>query len=94
MIKSKTHGQKQTRIDLRLEAKEKELLLSAALSQGKKLSEFVITASVEAAHSALANQNRFILTDAEMADFLTRLDADPQPLPALRELFTRKSVFE
>jgi uncharacterized protein (DUF1778 family) len=85
---------KDARIDLRVNPNQKALLEQAAASQGKKLSDFVITASTEAAEIALADQNRFALSDEKMEKFLASLEEEPQILPQLRELLTRKSVFE
>lgn len=85
---------KDARIDLRVNLAQKSLLEQAAASQGKKLSEFVIAASTEAAQAALAEQNRFVLSDAAMEKFLSSLDEEPQVLPQLRDLLTRKSLFE
>ena len=85
---------KDARIDLRVNPNQKALLEQAAASQGKKLSDFVITASTEAAEIALADQNRFALSDEKMGKFLASLDEEPHILPQLRELLTRKSVFE
>ncbi len=93
-VKAIAQNSKDARIDLRINQSQKALLELAAAAQGKKLSDFVITASTEAAQMALADQNRFILPEAEMKRFLASLEEEPQEIPALRELFARKSVFE
>lgn len=93
-VKAIAQNSKDARIDLRVNQAQKALLEMAAASQGKKLSDFVITASTEAAQMALADQNRFSLPEAEMKKFLASLEEEPTEIPALRELFTRKSVFE
>lgn len=85
---------KDTRIDIRVSQTQKALLEQAAASQGKKLSDFVISTSTEAAELALADQNRFFLSEAQMQKFLDRLEEEPQEIPALKALFARKSVFE
>lgn len=94
MMKAATHSSKDARIDLRVNQAQKALLEQAAASQGKRLSDFVITASTEAAQMALADQNRFVLPEEQMAKFLAMLEEEPREIPALRELFARKSVFE
>lgn len=94
MMKAATHSSKDARIDLRVNQAQKALLEQAAASQGKRLSDFVITASTEAAQMALADQNRFVLPKEQMAKFLAMLEEEPREIPALRELFARKSVFE
>ena len=85
---------KKSRIDVRLSAGQKALLEQAAAAQGKKLSDFVVAASTEAAELVLANQNRFSLSEENMSSFLACLDEPPQVLPKLRELFGRKSVLD
>lgn len=94
MMKAAIHSSKDARIDLRVNQAQKALLEQAAASQGKRLSDFVITASTEAAQMALADQNRFVLPEEQMAKFLAMLEEEPRDIPALRELFARKSVFE
>ncbi|RYG27134.1 DUF1778 domain-containing protein [bacterium] len=85
---------KDARIDLRVNLGQKALLEQAAASQGRKLTDFVIAASTEAAVIALADQNRFSLTETEMDQFLEKLEEPPRDIPRLRDLFRRKSVFE
>lgn len=93
-MKAVTQNPKDARIDLRVNQAEKALLELAAASQGMKLSEFVVSASTEAAEMALADQNRFALPQDQMDQFLASLEAEPQNIEALRSLFARKSVFE
>jgi uncharacterized protein (DUF1778 family) len=93
-MKAVTQNPKDARIDLRVNHAEKALLELAAASQGMKLSEFVVSASTEAAEMALADQNRFALPQDQMDQFLASLEAEPQNVDALRSLFARKSVFE
>ena len=93
-MKQAVPSSKDARIDLRVNLTQKALLERAAASQGKKLSDFVISASTEAAQLALADQNRFALPEAQMANFLASLEEEPREIPELRALFARKSVFE
>ncbi len=93
-MKPATQSSKDARIDLRINLTQKTLLERAAASQGKKLSDFVISASTEAAQLALADQNRFALPEDTMALFLASLEEEPMVLPKLQALFARKSVFE
>lgn len=88
------HTSKEARLDLRISVSQKALLEQAAGVQGKKLSEFVISASTEAAEIALADQTRIVLTEEQMANFLAKLEEPPQVVPQVQELFKRKSVFE
>ena len=93
-MRTGTHRSKDARIDLRVNATQKALLEQAAASQGRKLSDFVIEASTEAAQVALADQNRFVLSEDKMSQFLARLEEAPKVLPGLKDLLSRKSVFE
>lgn len=94
IVKAIAQNSKDARIDLRVNLAQKALLEQAAASQGKKLSDFVISSSTEAAQMALADQNRFFLPEDQMKKFLESLEDEPVEIPALRELFARKSVFE
>lgn len=94
LMKPAAHSSKDARIDLRVNLTQKTLFELAAASQGKKLSDFVIGASTEAAQMALADQNRFVLPAEQMTKFLEGLEEEPKDVPALRALFARKSVFE
>jgi len=89
MVKVAAPVSKDARIGLRV-----NLLEQAAASQGKNLSDFVITVSTEAARMALADQNRFVLPEEQMVQFLALLEDEPRENPALRKLFDRKSVFK
>lgn len=93
-MKPAIQSSKDARIDLRVNSTQKALLEQAAASLGKKLSDFVISASTEAAQLALADQNRFALPKDKMTLFLASLEEEPREIPELRALFTRKSVFE
>ncbi|CAN5613434.1 hypothetical protein BH11ARM2_BH11ARM2_21750 [soil metagenome] len=85
---------KDSRIDLRVNVGQKALFEQAAQAQGKKLTDFVISASTEAAEIALADQNRFLLPTEQMDRFLASLEEEPRIIPELAELLRRKSVFE
>lgn len=83
-----------SRIDIRVKPAKKALFVQAAAAQGQNLSEFAESAMTVAAEMALADQTRFSLCEDSMGRFLATLEEDPRELPALRELFARKSVFE
>ena len=93
-MRTAAHSSKDARIDLRVNLTQKTLLERAAASQGKKLSDFVIGASTDAAQLALADQNPFALSEDQMAKFLASLEEEPKVLPKLRALLAIKSVFE
>ncbi len=41
-----------------------------------------------------ADQNHFVLPEAQMTKFLESLEEEPRDIPELRAMFARKSVFE
>ncbi len=94
MAKPNTQTPRNARIDLRVNPSEKALLELAASSQGKNLSEFVISASTEAAQLALADQSRFVLPEDAMHRFMAELEAEPRAVSAVRALLQRESAFE
>lgn len=93
-MKTAAQTPKDARIDLRVSVPQKALLEMAAATQGKKLSEFVLAASTEAAQLVLADQDRFVLSEDQMARFLEHLEEEPRNVAQLRTLFARKRVFE
>ena len=84
---------KAERIALRVATRDKALLERAARIRQTTLSEFVLAASREAAANAIADETRFVLAPRKMAAFVAALDAPPRPIPKLKALFERRSVF-
>jgi uncharacterized protein (DUF1778 family) len=84
----KTRKQKETRLAIRTSAQVKKILTQAARVRQTNVSQFVLQASLEAAHAVLADQTEFRLTPAQWKAFCERLDAPARVIPALRELFS------
>jgi uncharacterized protein (DUF1778 family) len=84
----KTRKQKETRLAIRASAQVKKILAQAARVQHKNVSQFVLQASLDAAHAVLADQTEFRLTPAQWEAFCERLDAPAKVIPALRDLFS------
>jgi uncharacterized protein (DUF1778 family) len=84
----KTQKQKETRLAIRASAQVKRILTQAARAQRTNVSQFVLQASLDAAHAVLADQTEFRLTPAQWKAFCERLDAPAMVIPALRDLFS------
>lgn len=56
-------------------------------------SQFVLQASLDAAHATLADQTEFRLPPEHWEAFCARLDAPAKTIPALRELFSKAEPY-
>ena len=79
---------KETRLSIRISDPEKSILLEAARARHTNISQFVLQASLEAAHAALADQSEFRLSADQWKDFCERLDAPAKVIPTLKDLFS------
>jgi uncharacterized protein (DUF1778 family) len=91
MVKEETAS---TRLNLRIAPTVKEMIRQAAKVRRYSLTDFIVTASQDAAEAVLAEQNRFILPAKQWAAFNAALDAPAKQIPALRRLLTERSVFD
>jgi uncharacterized protein (DUF1778 family) len=82
------------KLDLRLTAENKQTLRAAAEVVRRSVSEFVLESAMARAHEALADRQRFGLTEEKWAAFMDALDAPTRPLPRLQKLLTEPSIFE
>lgn len=92
MIDGRT--QKETRLSIRATGPEKTLLAQAARARHMNTSQFVLQASLDAARAILVDQTEFRLSPEQWEAFCERLDAPPQVIPALRELFGEPEQFD
>ena len=83
-----TRKQKETRLSIRATAPMKKILLQAAEARHTNISQFVLQASLDAAHAVLADQTEFRLPPAQWNAFRECLDAPAKVIPALRDLFS------
>lgn len=83
-----TRKQKEPRLSIRASAPVKKILLQAARARHTNISQFVLQASLDAAHTVLADQTEFRLTPAQWKAFCERLDAPAKVIPELRDLFS------
>ena len=82
-----------TRLSIRASEPDKTLLAEAARARRMNISQFVLEASLDAAQTILADQTEFRLPPEQWEAFCRRLDAPPQTIPALRQLFSEADPF-
>ena len=80
--------QKETRLSIRASEPEKIILAQAARARHTNISQFVLQASLDAAHTVLVDQTEFRLPPEQWQAFCERLDEPAQVIPALRNLFS------
>ncbi len=86
--------QKDNRMDLRVKADQKELLIYAASLQDLSLSAFVMASALKEAQAVVTKKTHFSLPAKEWKSFYARLDQPAQSIPKLKKLFSRPSVFD
>lgn len=84
----KARKPKEIRLAIRASTQVKKILAQAARAQHTNVSQFVLQASLDAAHTVLADQTEFRLTPAQWKAFCEHLDAPAKVIPALRDLFS------
>jgi uncharacterized protein (DUF1778 family) len=81
-------------INVRLTAKTRDLIDTAANLSGKTRSEFILDSARQHAVDVLLDQRLFSLDEQEYAAFLHALDYAPEPPEKLRALLRDKSPWE
>jgi uncharacterized protein (DUF1778 family) len=85
---------KATKIQLRLRADEKALIVRAAKLRQTTVSKFLLEHACQAAQQVLADQTHFTLPPERWRAFCKALDAPPRSIPALKKLLTEEGVFD
>lgn len=85
---------RETTINLRASAAQKNLIDQAAKLSAQSRSSFMIAASVQRAESVLADRVRFVLSEAQMAAFQAALDAPLANPEGLRDLLTHRAPWQ
>jgi uncharacterized protein (DUF1778 family) len=93
MLEETTTTSTEPRLSIRISEQDKTLLAMAAKTQRTNVSQFVIQASLDAAHAVLADQTEFRLSPEKWKEFCEILDAPPKVIPALRDLFSEEEPF-
>ena len=86
--------QKAEQLNIRASAEQKAKLAEAARIQNMNVSQFVLSKSLDAAEEVIADQRLIRVSKEEHDWLLAKLEEPPKEIPALRELFSRPSVFE
>jgi uncharacterized protein (DUF1778 family) len=84
----KTSKRKESRLAIRASAQVKKILTQAARVKRTNVSQFVLQASLDAAHAVLADQTEFRLSPAQWKAFCESMDAPAKVIPQLRDLFS------
>lgn len=87
-------SRKDTKLQIRLQPKEKQLIERAARLRQTTVSGFLLAEARTAAEQVLADQKEFALPPDRWAAFCAALDTPPRKLPALKKLLTEASVFD
>lgn len=83
-----TATQKDRRIDIRVETKQKSLLNYAASILEMKLSTFVLTSALKEAETVVADTAHFSLPKKQWDAFCSALDRPARAIPQLKRLFS------
>jgi len=81
-------------LNIRVKAEQRRLIERAAKATHKSLSDFVRDTALREAENTLIDETAICLTDPAWAEFTAALDAPPEPNPRLRDLMSRKPVWE
>lgn len=79
-----TASQKRETLNIRIKPEERGLIDRAAQSQGKNRTDFILDAARLAAEEALLSQAVLTVSSEAYAQFLARLDQQPEPNERLR----------
>jgi uncharacterized protein (DUF1778 family) len=87
-------AQKGKRLSIRASEPEKAILTQAARARHMNTSQFVLQASLDAAHAVLVDQTEFRLAPEQWEAFCRRVDAPARAIPALVQLFSEPEPFD
>lgn len=86
--------QKAEQLNIRASSAQKAKLAEAARLQNMNVSQFVLSRSLDAAEEVIADQRLIRVSKEEFDWLVAKLEEPPQDIPALRELFSKPSIFE
>ena len=75
---------KTARLEMRLSVEHKDLLERAAAVRGQPLSSFALSLLVDQAQAILEKQSSTVLSRRDQKRFLTIIESDEEPVPALK----------
>jgi uncharacterized protein (DUF1778 family) len=85
--------QKEARLSIGASDPEKKILAQAARARHMNTSQFVLQASLDAAHAVLMDQSAYRLPADQWQAFCDRLDSPAKTIPALRKLFSETEPY-
>ncbi|MEA5599373.1 DUF1778 domain-containing protein [Rivularia sp. UHCC 0363] len=80
---------KKSRLDLRIDQDQKELLERAASLRGLSLSSYLLSNSIEAATKDIESHEKLVLSDNDRDLFLSLMENPPEPNQALKSAMKR-----
>ena len=78
---------KNSRIDIRLDPKDKEILEHAASLKRISLSSYILSSAIENAKMDIEKEETILLSNKQRDMVLSLLDNPPEPNESLRKLF-------
>ena len=85
---------KTPRLDIHMTPEVRAEIELAASASGKSVSDFVRDAATREAENTLLDRTKIELNQADWERFLIALDAPPTDNPRLRDLMSRKAVWD
>jgi uncharacterized protein (DUF1778 family) len=85
---------KTAKLDLRLDAQDKAIIVLAAQAAHRTVSEFILESAIRRAEEILPDRRHFGLDAQQWSAFQAALDAPPRYLPQVAKLFSEPSTFE
>jgi len=94
IMQSSTTSPRATPLNIRIRTDQRSLIEQAALALDKTVSDFVREAALREANNALLDQTVFQLDSEAWDKFNVALDASPSNNPKLKDLLSRKPIWE
>ena len=89
-----SQARKRQSLNLRIKPEERGLIDRAAKTLGKNRTDFMLDAARRAAEETLLDRTIFAVNPKAFAEFLTRLDAPPQPNERLLKTMRTSAPWE
>ena len=89
MPTTKATKAKKSRLDIRIDQEQKELLERAASLRGLSLSSYLLSNSIEAAIKDIESHEKLVLSDNDRDLFLSLMENPPEPNEALKSAMRR-----
>lgn len=87
-------NQKDTRLNIRADWQQKNLIIEAAKLTNKSISNFILDIACQKAQEVLIEKTRFELPEKQWKEFCKALDAKPKRIDSLKKLLNEPGVFD